>query len=407
VPDRRYRVLLVATHVVQYASPVFREMARDPRLEIQVAYCSLQGAQRGVDPEFGREVKWDVPLLDGYPWTEVRNRAPHPGLGRFFGLLNTGLWRVIREGRFDAVVLYTGYRYASFWIALAAAKLSRTKVVFGTDASAVASRNGKSAHLGAKKIIWSLLFGLADQIIVPSSSSREMLCSLGYNPAHISLTPYVVDNDWWRDRAASVDRAAVRASWEISPDAPVVLFCAKLQPWKRPHDLLRAFAQADLAEAHLVFAGTGPLLASLEAEAAELGVRPRVHFLGFANQTQLPGIYRASDLLVLPSDYEPFGVVVNEAMLCGCTVAVSDHVGAGRDLVSAESGFIFPAGDVTSLAALIRRALSDTPNLRSMGRAARERMARWSVPDNVEAFVQALGRTVSGNSVGAGNGASP
>src|SRR5439155_19074988 len=67
-PAVRRRVLLLATHVVQYASPLYRLLAADPRLDLHVVYCSLQGAESGVDPEFGREVKWDLPLLEGYPW---------------------------------------------------------------------------------------------------------------------------------------------------------------------------------------------------------------------------------------------------------------------------------------------------------------------------------------------------
>src|SRR6266853_5929009 len=62
------RLLVVASHVVQYSSPIFQKLAQDPRLEIVVAYCSMQGAQTGVDPGFGVQVSWDTPLLEGYPW---------------------------------------------------------------------------------------------------------------------------------------------------------------------------------------------------------------------------------------------------------------------------------------------------------------------------------------------------
>ena len=67
----------------------------------------------------------------------------------------------------------------------------------------------------------------------------------------------------------------------------------------------------------------------LQREAEELKVADRVRLLGFVNQSELPSVYRSSDVLVLPSEYEPFGVVVNEALLCGCVAAVSDRVGAG------------------------------------------------------------------------------
>jgi len=122
-------------------------------------------------------------------------------------------------------------------------------------------------------------------------------------------------------------------------------------------------------------------------------VAERVRFLGFANQSQLPAVYRASDLLVLPSEYEPFGVVVNEAMLCGCAVAVSDRVGAGYDLVRpGETGFIFPCGDTDALAQIFREALPARARLQQIGAAARRRLESWSPRENIEAMVQAIER---------------
>ncbi len=323
--NRRYRVLIVATHAVQYSAPIYHQMARHPELDIEVAYCSMRGAESGLDPDFGKEVKWDVPLLDGYSWTLLRNRAIHPGPGRFFGFLNTGLWRKLRRGRYDALVLCTGYRYATFWIGLLAAKLRRVPVLFGTDAISLAARDGAAWKALLKRYFWPVLFRMADQVTVPSTGTREMMRALRIPERRITLTPYVVDNEWWKAQSSCVDRALVRASWDVPAGAIVLLFCAKLQPWKRPLDLLRAFAKAAAPNLFLVFAGDGPLHEEIAREAMELGVGGRVRLLGFVNQSELPAVYRASDVLVLPSEYEPFGVVVNEAILCGCVAAVSDR----------------------------------------------------------------------------------
>ena len=143
--------------------------------------------------------------------------------------------------------------------------------------------------------------------------------------------------------------------------------------------------------AYLVFVGDGPLRSALESEAGLLGIAEKLRFLGFVNQTGLPEIYTASDVFVLPSEHEPFGVVVNEAMLCQCPVIVSDRVGAGFDLVrDSETGFVFAMGDVTDLADTLRRAMSDRVRLRRMGEASRLRMAHWSPDDSIAAFVQAF-----------------
>jgi glycosyltransferase involved in cell wall biosynthesis len=160
--------------------------------------------------------------------------------------------------------------------------------------------------------------------------------------------------------------------------------------------LLRAFARFNPAKGLLVFAGEGPLHASLEAEAVTLGITARVRFLGFANQTQLPAIYTAADLMVLPSVYDAFGVVVNEAMLCGCPVAASDHVGAARDLIDhGRTGFVYPCGDIDALAAILRQALENRARLSAMGSAARVRMESWSPRENLDATVEAISRAVT------------
>jgi glycosyltransferase involved in cell wall biosynthesis len=100
--------------------------------------------------------------------------------------------------------------------------------------------------------------------------------------------------------------------------------------------------------------------------------------------------------MVLPSEYEPFAVVVNEAMLCGCPVAASDRVGAARDLIAhGRTGFVYPCGDLEALAAVLRQATSGERKLSVTGRAARARMDSWSPRDNIEATLSAVARAVS------------
>src|SRR5712691_1697849 len=151
---RRYRILLVGTHPVQYSAPTWRKLAQHPQLDILVALCSLQGAERGMDPEFGVEVEWDVPLLDGYPWVLVPNKARRPGLGHFFGLWNPGLWKLVRDGGFDAVVSFVGYNFASFWILLAAAKAHGKRLLFGTDAHQLHPLDNRHWMGTLKRIVW-------------------------------------------------------------------------------------------------------------------------------------------------------------------------------------------------------------------------------------------------------------
>jgi hypothetical protein len=150
-------------------APIFRRMARHPQLDLKVAYCSLRGAEASLDQEFGATVKWDVPPLDGYDWVEVPNKRS--GAESFFGLYNPGLWHLIRKGNFDAVL-------------------------FGTDATSLVPRDSRKWKVSVKKLLWPRLFRLADPVIVPSSAGVAMMRSLGLPDDRVTLTPYVVDNDW-------------------------------------------------------------------------------------------------------------------------------------------------------------------------------------------------------------------
>jgi len=389
---------MVASHVVQYSSPVFRELVSDARIDLLVAYCSMQGAEPGVDPGFGVKVSWDTSPLEGYPWVHVRNRAPRPGLGGFFGLINPDLFKLIRDGHFDAVLI-SGYFYASAWIAIAAAKWYGVPILFITDSHDLQSWRVQSAwKLGIKKSLVRRIFSLGRIILALSSGGVEYLKSLGFSDDRIVLVPYVVDNTWWTEKAAKTDREAVRAAWQIPKRAVVALFCAKLQPWKGPLDLLEAFARANVPDSYLVFAGDGPLRSSLERRTAELGLTDRVRFLGFMNQSQLPSVYCASDLLVLPSYYEPFGLVVNEAMLCALLVAVSNRVGAKFDLVRpGENGYVFPVGDIDALSAILKDILPDSEKQTRMGTAARRRMEMWSPREHVDSVVRAVNLAAKGS----------
>ena len=148
-------------------------------------------------------------------------------------------------------------------------------------------------------------------------------------------------------------------------------------------------------------AGDGPLRQECERFAIEN--RTPVRFAGFLNQSQIASAYVASDVLALPSDGgETWGLVVNEAMVCGRACIVSDRVGCGPDLViSGETGLVFPLGDVECLAKLMTQCAEDKPGVARMGVCARHRMARYSTSVAVEGVLRAV-EAVTGNAGGTG-----
>ncbi len=183
---RRRRVFILASHVIQYSSPLFRQLASDPRLDLLIVYCSLHGAEPSIDPEFGVEVTWDTPVLEGYPWVHLPNRSPVPGLGRFFGLFNPSLWKLIRDGHFDAAIL-PGYFYFSAWIAIIAAKFYGVPIIFATDAHNLRTWVTQAQwRIRLKKFIVRRIFGLGQAVLAGSSGTVQYLMSSGYRRKRLS-----------------------------------------------------------------------------------------------------------------------------------------------------------------------------------------------------------------------------
>jgi len=167
---------------------------------------------------------------------------------------------------------------------------------------------------------------------------------------------------------------------------------------KGPKELLAAFAALDSPNAVLVFVGDGPEKAALQAAAAASPRPGAVHFLPFANQSEMPALYLAADLFVLPSIgfYETWGLAVNEAMHMGTPCLVSDRVGSQQDLVIAgQTGWVFRAGDTRDLQDQLGLALTA---LRDPGRRAQIRqtiaakMADYTYAATTQGFLRALDR---------------
>jgi glycosyltransferase involved in cell wall biosynthesis len=113
--------------------------------------------------------------------------------------------------------------------------------------------------------------------------------------------------------------------------------------------------------------------------------------LGFRNQAELPRLYAMGDLFVLPSEDEPWGLVINEAMCSGLPIVASERVGAAADLIQpGYNGFRFPPGDIPALTQALRLALQDGAKER-LGQASLEIIRDWGLEEDIGAVRQALG----------------
>jgi len=355
VVPRRLRLGILASHPIQYQAPLFRELAQ--RCELHVYFAHRQTPQAQAAAGFGVVFEWDVDLLSGYEHTYLPNEARQPDTGAFWGCDTPAIAGEIEVGGFDAF-LVMGWHLKCFWQAIRACQKHGIPVMVRGDSQLGTPRSWLKQMVKASLYPW--VIRQFDACLYVGQRNREYLEHYGAKAARLFFAPHCVDTQAFASAAAGTVRAAVRAGWGLGLDDRAVLFAGKLVGRKRPADLVRAVAQLHSPgeRAVLVWAGDGPERQALQVLGESLRV-PMV-FLGFCNQSQLPGVYRAADVLALPSEgSETWGLVVNEAMACGTPCVVSDACGCAPDMiVPGESGAVFEMGEVKGLAMALKEVLN-------------------------------------------------
>ena len=198
----------------------------------------------------------------------------------------------------------------------------------------------------------------------------------------VIFAPNSVDNERFAGRP-QIGRSDLLARWGLKDNAPVIMFCGKLIPRKRPLDLVEALEILP-HEYVVLFVGDGVL-----ANRVRAAIKPgQGAVTGFINQAELPSYYHAADILVLPSEVETWGLVINEGMAAGTLPVVSDRVGAAPDLVDG-IGQVYPCGNIAGLAAGLDRAFKQLqgPGLRD---TIQRHAARYSLDHTAAGFEEAV-----------------
>ncbi len=384
--SKPFRFCVVTTHPIQYMAPWFRALSQDPEFELEVIFFrELDAVQQGAG--FKQAFSWDIPLTDGYEHRTLHVAAGVWGLPRLLARLRKAILARPRDA-----VLVTGWNEPGL---IAAAPLIRALAL-----PLLLRGDSNNLHQRARFtcLCHRLFLSLASAIVVVGKANRRFYLDNGVSVIRLFDGAHFVESERMlaMARRHGAKRERLRTEFGFRDEDFVFVFVGKHVTIKRPMLLVEAatLARRRGAPAALLFAGSGELTGALRQRARELGVP--AHFTGFLNQTELWRAYLPADAFVLPSDYESWGLVINEALLFGLPVIVSDQVGCGPDLViEGETGFLF-SGGAEGLADVMTRLLHDRDRVCKMGaRGRRLVLEKYSMPVAMEGLKAAL-RAVCG-----------
>ena len=348
---RDLRIVCVSNGPLPYHTPILNELAAAARLE--VIYMShghpLQSFRDlwGVRPCFPYSFHWSWALTA--PRHDFRTQ------------LSVGVGRKLR--RLDPDVVLVSSWGPLTWEPLVWARLSGCGAVVWAESTVWSGlTRGRLSNAGRRIVV-----NMADAFVANGTCAAEFLRHFGVAEERIVAS-----------RLPAPPRLMRTEPQDRRSGHPRLLFVGRLIPRKRPLDTIKALSLLDRPEVSLTIVGDGPLEGDVRREAAKLG--KRIEIRDRLESGDLDAVYASADLLLVPSEREVWGLVVNEALAHGLFVIASDQVGSAVDVLVESSGSIVQTGNVNAFVAAIQHAL-DTVDFTPAGREMRRRSVAAVTPE--------------------------
>lgn len=360
------RILFLSIVPSPYQRDLFAELHQLDDVEIAVRYAEAASP----------DSPWPAPQLADY---EKVYRSFYLSLrGKRF-IVNARLPSV--RG-FDAVVLNGYMTIPAQWVLRTAAH--RVPLIFWGEKMESAQTGLLAA---AQRFLTRPLNGLSAIIAIGKKAKRDYEQRFAGIPVH--EVPYFCRIDNFQGMATERPADPVR-----------ILFCGQMIERKGVDLLLAAFSRLveDGQRVELTLVGREAELPQMLA-AVPPAVREHIHFAGFQAPDDLPRYFAAADIFVLPSRYDGWGVVVNQALGAGLPVICSDAVGAAEDLVlPGENGYLFASGDADELHKVLAQLANSPDQIRNFAKRSLQLAEKLSPEFGARALKQILRTIVSQSS---------
>lgn len=379
---KNFNLAILTSHPIQYQAPFFRELNKNPNINLNVYFKKKRGIKPKLDKQFNVKVKWDIPLLDGYNYKFLSNKL--------------SIVKELNKNNFDAVLIY-GWNSLINWITALACFLIGVPVLIQSESPLNQEKKKKGLKQIIKKFfLKNFLFKYCLRLLYIGDQNKNFYKHFNVPDSKLFFTPYAVDNERFQKsyKKLKSSKQRFRNKLNIKSDDIAILFVGKLMHKKRPNHLLKSYKKLNdrgVKNIHLIFVGSGRLENNLK-EYRDKNNLENIHFLGFKNQTELPKYYTIADIFVLPSGTgETWGLVVNEAMNFKLPIVISDVPGSGYDLVKeGENGYKFSLGNISELSSKLEKLIKDSKKRKEFGKKSFEIIKDYNYEKDIEGILKAL-----------------
>jgi glycosyltransferase involved in cell wall biosynthesis len=376
------RTAIVAVAPAPYRDRLFAQLAARPNLETRVFFLQPRDSLRNWTEAELRYPAEFVPCLT----PESCYRFP------VAGAVNPSLVSRLAAFQPDCILQY-GHSFWSQFAVMLWAKRRGIPYLLRCDSNLgnrERRRDGGNRRLGTLSSAVLRYFAKRAAGVVSIGTANDQYWDyFGVEPRRRFFAPFAVDNDrFQRDvQLHRQNRTAIRKEFGLRESHRVLLFAGRFVAPKNLERLLRAWQTVDATGATLWLVGSGPLESKLRGMADD-----RVVYTPFLANNDMAKIYSAADALILPSTFEPWGLVANEAMACGLPLLLSTACGCAPDLIeNGENGWSFdPTANNEMCDAVQSFFEAPSDRLEAMGKRSTVIVDKWHYRYAIEGLESAF-----------------
>lgn len=376
---KKTKIAIIDTMIRPYRIPLFSRLADIPNVDLHVYFMAASEKNRRWKPKLSGQFKYKV--LPDFP---INFYIKDP----FSYHINPSIiWELIRND-YD-IILSLSYATFTNQVAFFYSKICKKPfILWGEN-----TMNQPSFLRKVSLPLVKFMVRHSDALIPCGTRAKEYLIYLGASPEKIFTACYTVDTDFFKLQSSKLKTRKEKLKDEVGiKSREVILYVGQLIERKGLKYLLRAYSRLkDDFDVALLVVGDGYQKKELKDLCLKENIED-VFFVGFKQLEELPKYYAISDIFVLPSTEEAFGLVKNEAMACGLPVIATDRDGGSVDLIKdGVNGYVVEAKNVEQLYQAMSKILSHPELKQSMGNKSQQIIdGGFSLDHAKQGFISAI-----------------
>jgi glycosyltransferase involved in cell wall biosynthesis len=385
------KLLVFSGNPTQYHSPLFREIEKQNQVCLEVLFGDEIGGKSFYSEEFASEIKWDVPVLEGYKFRFFKNLSSSKRKG-FFSRNNPSIVPYVLKSDAKFVLIH-GYDTLTSWYVYFASLISFKKIIWRGEAVEPVSTKTFISKLKIliKSAVLPVYFWGCYKVLYSCKLNKKYLENYVRNKNKLISFPCSVDNKFFQENRI-VDPKNIntlKKSLNIPLENTIITTCSRLTKRKRTMKIIETISEMDTKKITMLIIGDGPERINLETAAKKFGVS--CVCVGFVGQHMVAKLLSISDIFILISEYDASPKALNEAMNFPLAMISSEGVGTCIDLIHEnKNGFILKNHNLEKLLDCLNYLVNNKDRLNMMGAFNEKIIADYSYDKGINNIFEVI-----------------